>query len=67
MTHSEFQTLLREERARRNMGWPEFCELIGVPYHTVSRWMMPVESSNGRAPKPLIIEAVSARLGARPK
>lgn len=68
MIHAEFTTLLREERARRigadgkPMKWPEFCEVIGVPYHTVSRWMMPPGSSNGRTPKPLIIEAVTARL-----
>lgn len=62
MTHEEFCTLLRVERARRNLHWPVFCDLIGVPYRTVSRWLMADDNPNRRQPKPLTMEAIVARL-----
>jgi len=64
VTHDEFFTLLRVERARRNLKWPAFCEIIGVGYQTAARWLMADDSPHKRWPKKLVMEAVAARLKA---
>ena len=61
ITHQEFMTILRVERARRDMKVSEFLRLISVSQGTYSTWKWRIRHGTG-GPRVLTMEAVLARL-----